>query len=91
MLGHQAMGIELDAVLAENSRTFLTDHGLSAEIETGNYLDRIDAADYFYVYAWLSQIPIVLDQFVSTAPADSLLLLWEGQNGLRARRKCVAT
>jgi hypothetical protein len=61
-----------------------------AVTETANHLDRIDVADYCYIYASPSQIPIVLDHCISTDPVNSLLLPWEGQDDLRARMCCFA-
>ena len=91
ILGHESMGIELDAGLAEASRGLLRAHGLCANIETGSYLDRIDPADYYYVYTWPSQRQKVLEHFLATTPAQSHLLLWEGQDDLRVRTRRTNT
>jgi hypothetical protein len=87
ILGHDAIGIELDADLAEESRALLRAHGLSAIIETGSYFERVDSADYVYVYAWPSQRSRVLEYFLQIASDQSHLLFWEGQDDLRLRKR----
>ena len=87
ILGFDAMGIELDADLAEVSRELLRAHGLSAVIEAGSYFERVDLADYYYVYAWPSQRSQVQDYFLQVASDHSHLLFWEGQDDLRMRKR----
>ncbi|MFN6161060.1 MAG: hypothetical protein ACK5AC_01640 [Planctomycetota bacterium] len=83
ILGFQAIGIELDANCAAASRELLREHGLSAVIETGSYFDRIEPADYYYVYAWPSQRNSILEYFCQTASEHSRLLFWESQDDVR--------
>jgi hypothetical protein len=87
ILGYDAMGIELDAELADISRDLLRAHGLSAVIETGSYFERVDSADYYYVYAWPSQRSQVQEYFLQVASNQSHLLFWEGQDDLRIRMR----
>lgn len=83
LLGYQASGIELDETLAEQSRQFLAEHQLAADILTGSYYERWVMADVYYVYSWPSQLTAVQERFLAASPPRSRLLICFGQDDIR--------
>lgn len=91
LLGFQACGIEIASELVSASRALLSEHGLTARIDEGDYLARQDQADVYFTYAWPSQTPLIERHFLSVAPADSRLLICHGQDDVRCKVKYTAT
>lgn len=85
MLGFEACGIELSADLADASRTLLADFGLSANIETGDYLEIDQPAQYYFVYCWPGQMIATEARFESSAPPGAKLLICHGQSDIRCQ------
>lgn len=87
MLGFEACGIEMSADLAVASRCLLKDFGLSASIETGDYLNIDQVADYYYVYCWPGQTIATETRFESIAPKQAKLLICAGQSDIRCKTR----
>jgi hypothetical protein len=87
MLGFGAMGIELHAELAAASRELLADFGLKATIVTGDYLERADQADVYFVYCWPGQMNRVEERLERIAPAHARLLICHGAEDVRCKVK----
>lgn len=85
LLGFDAWGIELSGELATASRQLLSEHGLGARIEQGDYLQRQDQADIYFTYAWPSHMRLIEAHFVRIAPSGSRLLYCHGQDDIRCR------
>ena len=90
MLGFTASGIELDAELAEASRSLLRDHGLKAHILTGDFFELQVPADIVYVYGWPGQQSRVEQHFCSHFPPEARLLVCYGQDDLRCMQQQAA-
>jgi hypothetical protein len=87
LLGHTAFGVEIDANLADTSRSLLRSHGLHSPIETGSYMELHTEADYYYVYSWPSQFAAVQQRFQSISPSHACLLLCYGHDDIRCLKK----
>jgi len=87
LLGFEALGIEIDAPLAEASRTLLTDFNLPVTIETGSYFEIMHPADVYFVYCWPGRITETQKHFVRTAPAGAKLLIGHGQADIRCKMR----
>jgi hypothetical protein len=87
LLGFEACGIELDAELAEHARQLLRRHGVDAEIRAASYLEIVEPARYYYVYAWPGQQRLVEQRFDEIAPARAQLLICQGQDDLRIKMR----
>jgi hypothetical protein len=85
MLGFAALGIEIDAGLADLSRRLLADWSLSSHIETGDYLTIDTQADVYFVYCWPSRIKATEARFEQIAPAAARLLICYGQSDIRLK------
>jgi hypothetical protein len=78
MLGFEAWGVEIDPALAEASRRLLADFGLSAQIETGDYLHSARRADVYFAYLWPGQTPALEAHFETVAPDGARLVHYWG-------------
>lgn len=87
ILGFRALGIEIDATLAEQSRELLTSQGLKATIVTGSYLEMLHTADVIFVYCWPSRMVETEQHFIDAAPENTLLLICHGASDVRCRTK----
>jgi hypothetical protein len=87
MLGFTAHGIEIDAPLAAASRRLLADFGLSATIDTGDYLQIDHPADVYFTYCWPSRMPAAEQRFLSAAPQHAQLLICHGAEDIRRKVK----
>jgi hypothetical protein len=87
MLGFEAQGIEINAELASASRRLLSDFGLSAHIETGDYFGCHFEADVYFVYCWPGKIALTESRFCTVAPAPARLLICYGQNDIRCKAR----
>lgn len=85
ILGFEAIGIEYSAKLVEASRKLLTENGLQARIEQGDYLERADQADVYFTYAWPSQMASIERKFAELANPDSKFLYCHGQDDIRCK------
>lgn len=83
LAGHEAIGIELDPVLADQSRNFLASHGLKVPIQTGSYYELSVTADYYYIYCWPSQSRLVEEHFLNLPDSRAKLIFCRGQGDLR--------
>ena len=82
MLGFEASGIELNALLADRSRQFLDSQCLHSTIHTGSYHDIDVQADYYYTYCWPSRHRDTKERFLVSSPAHAKLLFCDGQDRL---------
>lgn len=87
LLGFESRGVEIDPALAEASRRLLSDFGLRARIETGDYLARADVADVYLNYSWPQEMRAVEAHFLAVAPDHACLLMCHGAQDLRHKRK----
>jgi hypothetical protein len=87
MLGYKATGIELEPAVADASRQLLADFGLEATVLTGSYYDIDQAADYYYVYCWPTEMTAVQTHFVGKAPDAAKLLICHGAEDIRCKVK----
>lgn len=87
MAGFVASGIEMDAELAEASRALLREHGLKAQILTGDFFELQVPADIVYVYGWPGQQARVEEHFCSHFAPDARLLVCYGQDDLRCMQQ----
>lgn len=87
MLGFTACGIEIDPRLAAAARLLLRDFGLTARIETGDYLEMALPADLHFVYCWPGETPRVEAHFLAATPPHARLLFCNGAADIRYRRK----
>lgn len=85
MLGFDAVGMELDASLVQASRKLLSDHGLSARIETADYFGTSKTADVYFVYCWPGKTQATEAQFEATSPPGARLLICHGQSDIRCK------
>jgi protein-L-isoaspartate O-methyltransferase len=85
ILGFDAYGIEIDADLAERSRALLSQFGLSAHIETGDYLSSSYQADFYYVYCWPGKVVVTEAHFQQIAPPGAYLLILNGESDIRLK------
>lgn len=85
MLGFEACGIELSADLADASRKLLAEFGLSARIETGDYQEIEESAEYYFVYCWPGQMVATEARFELKAPSGAKLLICHGQSDIRCK------
>jgi hypothetical protein len=83
LAGHEAIGIELDPVLADQSRDFLESQGIKIRIQTGSYYEFSVPADYYYVYCWPGQTRTVQEYFLSLSDCNAKLIFCRGQSELR--------
>jgi hypothetical protein len=85
ILGFDAMGIEIDSRVANASRQLLADFGLSAQIQTGDYLDIACQADVYFVYCWPGKMTETEARFKAIAPPNARLLICHGQSDIRCK------
>ncbi len=85
ILGFAAHGIEIDAKLADTSRSLLAQLGFSATIEVGDYLTSTREADVYFVYCWPGQTAATEAHFEAVAPLAARLLLCHGQSDIRCK------
>ena len=85
LLGFDAYGIEIDEQLALASRQLLTDLGLSAQIENGDYLASQYKADVYFVYCWPGKFASTEAHFIRVAPSAAKLLICHGQSDIRCK------
>jgi len=85
LLGFEALGIEIAPALVSASQKLLTEQGLRARIEQGDYLARCDVADVYFTYAWPSQMRAIEQHFADIAPPGSQLLICHGQDDIRCK------
>ncbi|MDH3213930.1 MAG: hypothetical protein OEM05_15735 [Myxococcales bacterium] len=87
LLGFEAHGIEIDAAMAAASRRLLADFGLSATVETGDYLAIEHASDVYFTYCWPGQMLRVERRFLESAPESARLLICHGAGDVRCKVK----
>jgi hypothetical protein len=87
MLGFDAFGIEIDAQMAAASRELLSDFGLCATIETGDYFEIGRDSDIYFTYCWPGQMSRVEQHFVSVTPDHARLLICHGAEDIRCKVK----
>ncbi len=87
-LGFDAVGMEIDAPLAEASRKLLLDHSSTAKILTLDYLTSDHQADVYFVYCWPSSVQETEAHFYRIAPPDAKLLICNGQQDIRCKIVC---
>ena len=83
LAGHEAIGIELDPFLADQSRDFLKSQGLEVSIRTGSYYELSVPADYYYVYCWPGQARTVEEHYLSLPDSPAKLIFCRGQSELK--------
>ena len=87
LLGFDAHGIELHPALADASRELLADFGLSATIETGDYLQIDRPADVYFTYCWPGRMQRTEQRFIETSPNHARLLICHGAEDVRCKIK----
>ena len=85
MLGHQAIGIELNEELVNASRQLLEEFGLDCQIHRASYFDLHIDADYYFVYCWPGQVNRVENWFETSTPPDAKLLICHGASDVRCK------
>lgn len=85
ILGYQAVGIEVDTDLAQMSRQLFAELELKSPIITGDYLERNDQADYYFVYCWPGRVMATEAHFEAMAPPLARLLICYGQSDVRVK------
>ena len=83
-LGHQAIGIELNAELAAASRELHRDFDLAIEIHEGSMFEIPVEADYYFAYPWPGQMAKVQEHFLHHTPAAARLLIAHGHEDIRS-------
>lgn len=89
ILGFTALGIEVDADLAQLSRELLGTLGLRSPIYTGDYLERNDQADYYFVYCWPGSVMATEAHFETIAPQSARVLICHGQSDVRIKVRAL--
>ena len=90
ILGFDAVGIELNSEMANESRQLLADFQLAATIHTGSYFDIDLPAEWYYVYCWPGQFMKVESLYYERAPPTSKLLICHGAEDIRCKIRPVA-
>jgi hypothetical protein len=93
--GYEAVGVEIDAALVQESRELANRYDASARFEQGSYDSRTKGLKIFtankraavYVYPWPGEEPYFLRLFDETADADAFLLMCLGPEDIRVYRK----
>jgi len=85
ILGFDAVGVEISSELVGASRKLLSQFGLNSRIQCGDYLERRDEADVYFVYSWPSQIGAIERLFAEIAPPQAKLLICYGQDDVRCK------
>ena len=93
--GYDAVGVEIDAALVEESRELAVRYDARARFEHGSYepgkpgLKVVAAKNraVVYVYPWPGEEPQFLRRFDETADAGAFLLMCLGPEDIRVYRK----
>jgi hypothetical protein len=95
LLGYDAVGVEIDEALVQESRELAGRYDVAARFEHGSYDPNTPGLKVFtakkraavYVYPWPSEEPYFLRLFDETADAGALLLMCLGPEDIRVYRK----
>ena len=83
MLGYSALGIEIHEPLVAASNELLSQFGLQARTEVGDFFERTDAADLYFTYSWPGIVERAQDRFLEIAPAGARLIVYFGPADIR--------